>query len=143
MDQSDATRGMRPSQIEGFLREALAGGKMSVAALEERARAAGLLAGRQTLTDSKAFRSAKAALGIRSRRVGFGPRAVWLWVLHAPPAPEVTTPVTLPVNVYEVAPSDRTPETSRCSARVQMGALTALRSNGFEASTSSNKDRAH
>ena len=116
MDQSGATRGMRPSQIEGFLREALAGGERTVVALQEKARAAGLLGEHQSITDSKVFRSAKAALGIRSRRVGFGRHAVWLWVLPAPPAPEVTTPVTLPVNVYEVAPSDRTPETSRCSA---------------------------
>jgi hypothetical protein len=118
MDQSSATQGnsrdLRASQIRSFLAEALAGGKMSVAALQERARAAGLLGERQSITDSKSFRSAKAALGVRSRRVGFGRCAVWLWVLPAPPAPEVTTPVTLPMDAYEVDPSDRAPETWPC-----------------------------
>lgn len=92
--------------------EALADGEKTVVALQEKARAAGLLGERQTITDSKSFRSAKAALGVRSRRIGFGPGAVWFWVLPAPPAPEVTASVTLPVDVYEVAHSDRAPETS-------------------------------
>jgi hypothetical protein len=115
MDENGATQGnsrdLRASQIESFLREALAGGKMSVAALEERARAAGLLGERQTITDSKSFRSAKAALGIHSRRIGFGRGATWFWGPPDPPASESTTP-----GVYEVAPSDRTPETACCSA---------------------------
>jgi len=114
MDQSGATRGMRPSQIEGFLREALAGGERTVVALQEKARAAGLLGEHQSITDSKVFRSAKAALGVRSHRVGFGRGAIWSWVLPARPASEVTTPVTLPVDAYDVAPSDRAPETSLC-----------------------------
>jgi hypothetical protein len=91
--------------------EALAGGEMTVIALQEKARAAGLLGERLTITDSKSFRSAKAALCVRSHRIGFGRGAIWLWVLPAPPASEGTTPVTLPLDVYEVAPSDRAPGT--------------------------------
>jgi hypothetical protein len=50
------------------LREALAGGEKTVFALQEKARTAGLLGERQSITDSKSFRSAKAALGVRSGR---------------------------------------------------------------------------
>jgi hypothetical protein len=125
MDQNDATRvvsrDLRASQIEGFLREALVGGEKSVIALQEKARVAKLLGERQTITDSKSFRSAKAALGVRSHRIGFGPGAIWFWVLPAPPASESATPVTVPVDVYEVAPSDRTPETFPCAAEGMCG----------------------
>ena len=120
MDQNGATRrtsrDLRGSRTKSFLTEALAGGETSVAALEERARAAGLLGEHQTITDLKTFRSAKAALGVRSHRIGFGRGAIWFWVLPAPPASEGATPVTLPVDVYEDAPSDRTLETSPCHA---------------------------
>jgi hypothetical protein len=121
MDQKGAMRGnsrdLRASQIESFLREALAGGKETVVALQEKARAVGLLVEGQSISDAKLFKSAKAALGIRSRRIGFGPGAVWFWILPASPTPEVTTPVTLPPEVYDVGPSGRAPETSPCYAR--------------------------
>jgi putative ABC transport system substrate-binding protein len=45
--------------LSGSLAEALAGGKMSVAALEERARAAGLVDERQSISDLKPFKAAK------------------------------------------------------------------------------------
>jgi hypothetical protein len=116
MDRNDATRGvsrdLRASEIESFLKQALAGGEKTVIALQEKARAAGLLGERQTITDSKSFRSAKAALGVRSHRIGFGRGATWYWALPAPPASEGTTPVTVPVDVYDAAPSDRAPEPS-------------------------------
>jgi hypothetical protein len=125
MDQNDATRGtsrdLRASRIDGFLREALGGGEKTVVALQEMARAAGLLAERQTITDSKSFRSAKAALGVRSHRIGFGRGATWFWVLPAPPTPEGVTPVALPVDVYEVHPSDHPPETPPCYAENMCG----------------------
>jgi hypothetical protein len=54
-------------------------------------------------------------LGIRSRRIGFGPGAVWFWILPAPPAPQVAT--TAKPDVYDVDPSDRAPETSPCYAQ--------------------------
>jgi hypothetical protein len=125
MNQSSATQGnsrdLRASQIKSFLVEALAGGEMTVIALQEKARAAGLLGERLTITDSKSFRSAKAALGVRSHRIGFGRGAIWFWVLPAPPASEGATSVTLPVDVYEFAPSDRAPETSPCHAESLYG----------------------
>src|SRR5215468_2438476 len=112
MDQNDSTRGAsrerRASQVEGFLREALAGGEMSVAALEERARADGLLSERQSITNSKPFKLAKARLGIRSHRIGFGPGAVWSWVLPATPAPEVTRTAGS-ADVYDVNLSETSP----------------------------------
>ncbi len=120
MDKNGATQGtsrdLRALQIRSFLTQTLAGGEMSVAALEERAHAAGLLAEGQSITDSKPFKSAKARLGIRSRRIGFGPGAVWFWILPAPPALEVATTVK-PSDVYDVDPLDRAPGTSRCCAR--------------------------
>ncbi len=115
MDKNGATQGtsrdLRALQIRSFLTQTLAGGEMSVAALEERAHAAGLLAEGQSITDSKPFKSAKARLGIRSRRIGFGPGAVWFWILPAPPALEVATTVK-PSDVYDVDPLDRAPGTS-------------------------------
>jgi hypothetical protein len=75
----------------------------------------------QSISDSKSFRSAKAALGVRSHRIGFGRGAVWFWVLPAPPASEGTTSIAHPVDVCEVAPSDRAPETPSCYAEDMIG----------------------
>jgi hypothetical protein len=106
---------LRASQIRSFLTEALAGGEETVAGLQERARAAGLLGEGQSISDAKLFKSAKAALGVRSRRVGFGRGAVWFWILPAPPPPEVAT-TAKPSDVYDVDPLDRPPKTSPCYA---------------------------
>jgi hypothetical protein len=118
MDQHSAKRGnsrdLRASQTESFLAEALAGGKMSVAALDERARAAGLVDEHQSITDLKLFKSAKRSMGIRSRRVGFGPGAVWFWTLPIPPSVAVTTVATEPPDVDVVDLSDHTPAISPC-----------------------------
>jgi hypothetical protein len=108
------SRDLRASQIESFLTQALAAGEQSVLALQERARAAGLLSERQSITNSKPFKLAKARLGVRSRRIGFGPGAVWFWVMPAPPTLEVTTPVALPVDVYDGNVRGRAPEASPC-----------------------------
>jgi hypothetical protein len=78
--------------VAAFLRYALAGGAVAVAELEEKARGAELIGERQTITNSKAFKAAKAALRIQSHRLGFGPGATWSWSLPAPPStpmPEV------------------------------------------------------
>jgi hypothetical protein len=60
MDKNGATRGtsrdLRASQIKTFLTEALAGGEETVVALQEKARAAGLLAEGQSITNSKLFK---------------------------------------------------------------------------------------
>jgi hypothetical protein len=105
---------LRASQIQSFFTQALSGGEESVVALQEKAHTAGLLSEHQSITNSKPFKSAKAALGIRSRRIGFGAGAVWLWVLPATPAPEVTTAGS--PDVYDVNLSDLTPDTSPCYA---------------------------
>jgi hypothetical protein len=107
MDPDDATRGtsrdLRASQIKSFLTEALAGGEQTVAGLP---RAVGLLVEGQSISDAKLFKSAKAALGIRSRRIGFGPGAIWVWILPAPRVPEVTAPVVRSVAVDGAPPSN-------------------------------------
>src|SRR5262249_60770383 len=64
-----------------FLRATLAGRARAVTELEASARAAGLLAEAQSITDTKAFKRAKEFLRIRSLRVGFGAHGNWLWVL--------------------------------------------------------------
>jgi hypothetical protein len=114
MDQNGATRGtsrdLRASQIRSFLTEALADGEETVVVLQEKASAVGLLVEGQSISDAKLFKSAKAALGIRSRRVGFGPGGTWAWALPAPPIPEVTTPVALSVDVYGASPSNNIAE---------------------------------
>src|SRR6516225_9163580 len=102
MDQNGATRGtsrdLRASQIKFFLAEALAGGKMSVAALEERARAVGLVDEHQSISDLKPFKAAKRSMGIQSRRVGFGPGAIWFWTLPIRPSVAGTTIATEPLD---------------------------------------------
>jgi hypothetical protein len=45
------------------------------------ARTAGLLGNDQRITHAKLFKAAKKALGVTSRRIGFGPRSQWLWQL--------------------------------------------------------------
>jgi hypothetical protein len=69
MNQGGETRGtsrdLWSSQIEAFLTEALAGGEQTVVALQEKARAAGLLAEGQSITNAKLFKTTKTALGIR------------------------------------------------------------------------------
>jgi len=66
--------------VAAFLRDVLARDALAVPELEEMARAAGHLGERQRLSQSKAFRSAKKSLEIRSTRDGFGP-GKWLWQL--------------------------------------------------------------
>ena len=108
MDPNDATQGtsrdLRASQITSFLTQALAGGEETVVVLQEKACAAGLLAEGQSISDAKLFKSAKAALGIRSRRIGFGQGAIWVWILPAPCVPDVAAPVVRSVVVDGAPP---------------------------------------
>jgi hypothetical protein len=76
----------RPSNAAEFLRNALAKGLLPVTVIEAKARAAGLLGERQQIGHAKTFRKAKAFLGIRSVRAGFGAGGTWSWVLPAKPA---------------------------------------------------------
>jgi hypothetical protein len=76
------------STITDFLRDSLANGALAVAALEAKARAAGLLSERQQIQHAKRFKRAKKFLGIRSSRDGFGVGGKWVWLL-----PEQTLPL--------------------------------------------------
>jgi hypothetical protein len=75
--------------VTKFLRGSLAVDAVGVSELEAKARASGLLGGRQSITTTKVFKRAKKSLGIRSRRTGFGARSQWLWQLprQTDPAP--------------------------------------------------------
>jgi hypothetical protein len=70
---------MKRSDVVEFLRAALAGGAVRTAELEEKARAAGLLADHIRIGDSKIFKEVKRSLGITSRRDGFGAGGKWRW----------------------------------------------------------------
>jgi hypothetical protein len=69
----------REAVVAEFLRKVLAGGALAVPRLDMMARAAGLLAERQRITQAKLFRRAKDARGIRSIRQGFGAGGRWAW----------------------------------------------------------------
>jgi hypothetical protein len=88
---------------ETFLKQALAGGDISVAELEERARAIGLLGEHSHIGDAKRFRSAKKRLAIVSRRDGFGRGGEWFWQLPAPPGISATDSRPDPVVLVSAA----------------------------------------
>jgi hypothetical protein len=106
--------------VTEFLRDALAVDALGVPELEARARAAGLLGERQSITDAKVFKRAKKSLGIRSRRTGFGVRSQWLWQIPRQseasiepelgpcPEPRVAIPIDWVQGVACLAP-DRPP----------------------------------
>jgi hypothetical protein len=73
-----------------FLKTTLTDGPVAVSEIEARARAAGLLGERQRITNVKAFRKAKSALGIVSIRQGFGRDGAWAWAL--PPPAKLSAP---------------------------------------------------
>jgi hypothetical protein len=86
--------------VVSFLEAMLAGGAVTVASLEVRARAAGLLGERQKITDAKRFKAAKKKLGINSRRDGFGRGGEWFWSLPTQPSSTMgSTAVDVPVAV--------------------------------------------
>jgi hypothetical protein len=72
--------------VVAFLQEVLTNKSVTVADLEVRARAAGLLGEHQRITDAKHFKRAKAKLNIKSRRHGFGRDGAWFWLLPAQPS---------------------------------------------------------
>ena len=80
----------RICHVEAFLRQELAAGPVDLSVLKRRARQAGLLGKDQHITEAKAFRTAKKALGIMSARTGFGRGGHWAWRLApSPPDPNV------------------------------------------------------
>jgi hypothetical protein len=97
---------------ETFLKQALAGGDISVAELEERARAIGLLSEHSHIGDAKRFRSAKKRLAIVSRRDGFGRGGEWFWQLPAPPSAPVAEVLSSPASI---APASIAPMSDVCA----------------------------
>jgi hypothetical protein len=69
------------SLVSEFLGLALADGPVAVAAIEAKAREAGLLGPSQKITGAKLFKQAKKILSFRSKRVGFGAVGGWCWEL--------------------------------------------------------------
>jgi putative DNA primase/helicase len=69
-----------------FLRAVLAAGAMPVLEIEQEARAAGLLGAESSISQNKAFRSARTLLGITPQRTGgTGAAGKWVWELPPPP----------------------------------------------------------
>jgi putative DNA primase/helicase len=71
-----------------FLRAILAAGPMPVLEIAQDARSAGLLGTESSISQSKAFRSARTLLGITPKRTG-GTGATGKWVWELPPAPKM------------------------------------------------------
>jgi hypothetical protein len=95
-----------------FLKGAFAGGPLSVAELEVKARASRLLGERQSITHAKLFRRAKRALEIRSIRDGFGAGGGWFWALPRDPGYS-EHPSTIAVKAAQVSALDPQPHQSR------------------------------
>jgi hypothetical protein len=93
---------MDPARVVAFLRSTLTGGAVTVADLEVRARAAGLLGERQRVTDAKTFKAAKKKLSVTSRRDGFGRGGEWSWAL---PAGFSTAPAETAVDITPKVPA--------------------------------------
>jgi putative DNA primase/helicase len=76
------TRGFNSAKAEaiafvrGLFDDAL---HLKVRAIEEAARAAGLLGANQPLSQCRAMRDARLALGLTVMRAGFGPGGSWVW----------------------------------------------------------------
>lgn len=81
-DRDADTRSAKDEAAE-FLASLLAEGPQSVAKVQEEARAAGLLGDDQHIGQSKSFRLARSALGIKSRQARGGKAAGWVWELPA------------------------------------------------------------
>src|SRR5271167_1938847 len=88
-DMAIVTRRDPVGVVAEFLRKVLAKGPESVSDLEAMARTAGLLVEGQSITKTKNFKVAKKALGIKSRRTGFGSSGRWIWFLERKPVDPV------------------------------------------------------
>jgi hypothetical protein len=92
LDPKRPARCVRPrdADVATFLRTALVEGAVAVTKIEMQAHEAGLLANHQRITNAKPFKRAKAVLGIKSVREGFGRGGEWVWTL--PPPANVSAP---------------------------------------------------
>ena len=75
----------RTPAISSFLLGALADGPVLVTELEAGAQAVGLLHEGRRIADTRVFKEAKKALGLQSRRDGFGRDGMWSWSLPTQP----------------------------------------------------------
>jgi hypothetical protein len=76
----------RTPAISSFLLGALSDGPVLVTELEAAARAVGLLREGRRIADTRVFKEAKKALGLQSRRDGFGRDGMWYWSLPIQPS---------------------------------------------------------
>jgi hypothetical protein len=89
---SDTDRRTAAAECAEWLHEVLADGPRAVAEIEAEARAAGLLGDDDPIAAAKPFRAARAMLGVRSRRDGFGSAGRWLWSLPDVAVPDAALP---------------------------------------------------
>jgi hypothetical protein len=80
------TAASRTPAISSFLLGALADGPVLVTELEAGARAVGLLQDGRRIADTRVFKQTKKALGVQSRRGGFGRDGMWYWYLPIQPS---------------------------------------------------------
>ena len=81
-DRDAETRTAKEEAVD-FLADFLAQGPQPVRKIEDEARAAGLLGGEQDIGQSKPFRLARSALGIKPRQAKGERAAGWVWELPA------------------------------------------------------------
>jgi hypothetical protein len=85
-------------EARDFLSEVLAGGPVEVGEVERQARLAGLLEEGKRIGQSKAFRDARKALEVASKRDGYGPGARYMMSLPSAPCAPDTDMCALPQN---------------------------------------------
>lgn len=100
--------------VEPFLRSALGAGPVAVGKLEKRARADGLLGPGQKISNAENFKAAKAKLGIRHHRDGFGRDASYFWNLPVSPATSIADAPAQPIPLG-ILPADTPVDASAVS----------------------------
>jgi hypothetical protein len=118
------TRGFNSAKADGieFLGRLFAKATdLAVREIEEEARAAGLLGTRQALSQCRALRAARVALGLIVIRTGFGKDGAWVWTkaiagesaspppqaqlpMDSPPPPSAAPPNPQPMQVVPTPP---------------------------------------
>jgi hypothetical protein len=107
------TRGFNSAKAEGieFLDGLFADATdLSVREIEVEARAAGLLGAKQALSQCRALRDARVALGLVVIRTGFGKDGAWVWakaVAWEPASPQAQAPMQSPSSQSTAEPNPR------------------------------------
>jgi hypothetical protein len=94
-DQDDKSSTMK-DECKDFLRHILSDGPVAVDEVEKLAREAGLLDAKTPASHCKPLRSARLALGVTVKRLGFGQGAKWVWTLPPTPLMLPATPESAP-----------------------------------------------